>query len=459
MLKKHENLNILFYALPLIVVFTIVLLAHYPGILVSDSMVQWHQAQTGIYTDWHPAYTSLLIGLLCKIWNNPAFVLEIQLIIFSLIWGYSLSVIKKHYKINNKVLIIASILFALFPLNFNFAITLLKDILYSAFILLLTVSIIDLVHDKDFFTKIHKVIIMFLACLFIMLFRHNGIYVILALSLILIIVYRKKLMIYLIMLGSISCYLLLTTVGFEVLDVEKGNVANKYGPVSHVVARILNEDSITLTNKEKDELSKYVDVTKLKESYDPYNMDYSINSQNIEYIKGHGSDYLKFGLSLFKKYPWQLFKHYIYLDSYLYSPIPFKGSYVIGMFTQNDLYLYEDIYPQLNENSKLPHLLPIIRNSENFIQSHGLGVVFLRPAIYMYFTIITFIIMSIKSKKYKYLLIMCPMLLNTLFLAVALPIAMVRYAYPTLLVFDLTFIIAVNQLIKKHNIIKLDNKF
>ena len=68
-IEKIKNSFIL-YSLPIMLIFTIVLLAYWPGILVSDSMVQWHQAQTGAISNWHPAYNTIYIMILTKIINN-----------------------------------------------------------------------------------------------------------------------------------------------------------------------------------------------------------------------------------------------------------------------------------------------------------------------------------------------------------------------------------------------------
>ena len=38
--------NFVLYSIPLVIVFTVMLLAFYPGILSPDAMVQWNQVQT-----------------------------------------------------------------------------------------------------------------------------------------------------------------------------------------------------------------------------------------------------------------------------------------------------------------------------------------------------------------------------------------------------------------------------
>ena len=96
---KTKNFDILFYALPIFIIFTIVLLAYWPGILVSDSMVQWHQTQIASFNNWHPAYNTIYIFVLTKICNNPGFVLFIQCLILSLCVSFTITRLKKYYNV------------------------------------------------------------------------------------------------------------------------------------------------------------------------------------------------------------------------------------------------------------------------------------------------------------------------------------------------------------------------
>ena len=107
--NKFKN-SFLIYAVPMIIIFSVVLLTYWPGILVSDSMVQWNQVQTGVISNWHPAYNTIYIMLLSKIINSPGFVLFVQLIIMSLCIASFLKKIEKYYNINKYYLIICSII-------------------------------------------------------------------------------------------------------------------------------------------------------------------------------------------------------------------------------------------------------------------------------------------------------------------------------------------------------------
>ena len=66
-IKKLNKNNILLYSLPLFIVFFIVLLAYYPGIMVSDGVYQWDLIKKGTIDDWHPAYNTIYIMLLTLI--------------------------------------------------------------------------------------------------------------------------------------------------------------------------------------------------------------------------------------------------------------------------------------------------------------------------------------------------------------------------------------------------------
>lgn len=446
------------YAIPILLIFVIVLLAYWPGILVSDTMYQWHQVQTGSYTTWHPVYNTLYIELLTQICNSPAFILLVQCGIMAFVVGYFMSRLNKYYSINKKYLVIVSILFALIPFNFNFAVTLLKDTMYSVFIILLTAIILDIINDKCYFKNWKNIILLLFVLLVISLFRHNGVIVTLLFFISIMIMNRKEKGIYILIALWVIVYLLLNNVVIKLFDVTEESYANRYGPISHIMARILNEDDILLNQEEISELSKYVDIEKLKSTYDQYNMDYSINSQKIDALREDGSNYMKFAIKIFLKYPMQVVEHYVYLTSFLYSPIPFENAFTVGMFPETNLWVYEEIYPELNENSKLPGLLNIIKEITIKFQSGKIGEILLRPAGYMYISILSMVIISYILKDKKLMLILLPTIFNIASLAIAIPVAMTRYIYSTILLFWFTTIWLIYVVLKKWRKYKNERK-
>lgn len=421
------------YAIPMFVVFFVVLLAYWPGILVSDSIFQWHQGQTGDITNWHPAYYTIYIMLMSKIINNPAWVLFLQLTAMSLCIGSFLSKLEKYYKVNRIYLLVCSFALSLIPLNYNSAVVLLKDSLYSALLILVASIVIDIVNQKDFFKKTSNAVRFGLACLGVTLMRHNGILVMGMLFLILCFVLKKQYRFYIAAAAVIVVYFLMTTVGFSIFSIREDNYANKYGPISHIYARILNEDKGRLSEEELEHLAEFVDVQKLEETYVPYNMDYSINCQNQEALKERGGEYLMMAVKEFFDSPWVFFRHYIFLDSYLYSPVCFENYYFVGMFYETDLWVYKETYPQWNEDSKIPELMEVLKENTIKFQEGDVAQVTMWPAWYMYATLILSIIFMFAYKNKKIILICMVSILNVISLAPAMPVAMTRYVYSTIL--------------------------
>ncbi len=421
--------NFVLYSIPLVIVFTVMLLAFYPGILSPDAMVQWNQVQTNTINNWHPAYTTIFIKLLSYIWNSPTFIIIIQDILIIIIISYTLITLEKCFNISKKWLFILSILFAINPLNFNLAVNMLKDTLFSYFLILLMAFIINIICDKKWLKKWYNILLLVITGILINLFRHNGIIITLLASIILIIVYKKEKILYLVFANWLIIYVLLTTIGFSVLNIDDASVSNKFGPISHIFAQILNNDNIKLSNEELNNLNNYVDVKQLKDTFDSYNMDYSINCQKIDYINEHKKEYLLFAFHVFKKYPKEVLIYYLKLDSFIYSPLPFKNSYVAGMFNESELYIYENTYPELKEQSKLPLVNKIIKKVTSYYQSSILKLLTMRPAIYIYLSIICVILIVKKLKIKRYYLILLPSILNAVSIAPAMPVASTRYLY------------------------------
>ena len=245
----------LLYSLPIIIVFTIVLIAHWPGILVSDALVQWNEIQTGVYDNWHPIFNTLYIAFLASIINNPGFVLIVQILWIAFSVSYFLTRFKKYYNTSNILLVIIACVFAIFPLNFNFAITLLKDILYSCFILILTGLTIDIINNDGWFKKWYNILIFVLICFAICAFRHNGIIAIVLFFITLFFVKKNsRKFILLTSIIWIVTYFSLNAIIMKLFNVEKATYANTYGPISHIFARMLNTDEVKISEEEMNEL-------------------------------------------------------------------------------------------------------------------------------------------------------------------------------------------------------------
>ena len=71
-----------------LIILAVYLMADYPGGVSVDSAVQWTQASTGLYSNWHPVFHTLLIRLVWRLLPNYAFAIAVQCGVFSLALGY-----------------------------------------------------------------------------------------------------------------------------------------------------------------------------------------------------------------------------------------------------------------------------------------------------------------------------------------------------------------------------------
>lgn len=446
--------SIYIYALPLLSVFSVYLLAYWPGLLVSDALYQWDQVQKFSFDNWHPVFNTLFIWVLTRVINSPTFVLFVQIIIFSFAFSYALTKVEKYYKANKKFLFCLAVVFALIPLNANFSVLLLKDILYSIMILIMSAQILCIINDEKWLKKKFNIFSFSFIALIISLFRHNGIIVVLF-TLICLFFFTKFKTKTLIIFGIwIVSYLFLNTVVVSLLNVTENTYMNKYGPIAHIYGDMLNNENVHFSDKELKDLSYFVDIQKLKATYQPYLMDPSINCQNLEALKTSGNEFLIMGIKKSLEYPFVTINHYVKLTSFLYSPVRFKDAYTIGMFVNSDLWVYKDTYPSLETNSKLPKLLLAIKIVGYIWNSKYLDTFTTRPALYIYFSIFMTIVICFILKSKKIFLFLLPSIFNILSLAISIPAHMTRYVYSSMLIFWIAFAIFIGVIRNNTNLHK-----
>ena len=124
------------YALPALLVWGLSLLVFWPGMLSNDSLGQWGQALSGQMGDWHPIFHTFLLSLLMKIWYSPALPALLQILALALVFARGLGLLQV-YGAPRWILWPVTLLFAVFPFNPLFSITLWKDIPYAIALLAL----------------------------------------------------------------------------------------------------------------------------------------------------------------------------------------------------------------------------------------------------------------------------------------------------------------------------------
>jgi len=456
-MNKQKIKNLLFFFIPFII-FILMLLTFYPGLMSYDSYVQWDQVQTGIINDAHPFLTTYIMFLLSKLWNNSVIVLIFQIIIFSLIWYTIVNHIKKEYKRN----IIYTIVMCLFPIMYLYSITLWKDIIYSYTLLLIAFYLFKGVEIKFDYKKTDILMLGFLIAL-ATLYRHNAIVVTVLLTIILIIIFIKKKINY----KKIVLFILTIFISYNTLNLPKKLL---YKPVvdgnnvpfstidsySLFILSTYYNNNVKFSDEELELLHNIAPEEIWISTYDPYIINTFLQSEEInkKYLVEHKSEYYKLFINKTIKNPHKLILHYLMADSMLYNPLPFGRLYVFEFGEWNPNYGFYS-----NTESKIPWLRDIMTKQVKITYGYPyiLRVLMYRPAYPLYLSIILmFILIKRKLLNKEYYIVLLPMLLNTLSL---LPINLaqdLRYVYINFLTFAFVGLIFINYYQKKNKQIKQD---
>jgi hypothetical protein len=179
------------FALPMLIAWVVFLLAFWPGMMSNDSLDQWRQVLSGQYNDHHPAFHTLTIWLVTRVYLSPAVVALAQIVALGLLSGAILAGFES-LGVPSNVLWAASLVFALSPVNGTMVNTLWKDIPYSTALLGFTFLLFRLVYSGGTWIAERKNwLILGITAGLVSLFRHNGLPVVLATFLLLLFVYHR----------------------------------------------------------------------------------------------------------------------------------------------------------------------------------------------------------------------------------------------------------------------------
>ena len=154
------------------------LAAFFPGVMTPDSIDQWQQATSGEYSNHHPFLHTLTIALIRKLWNSPAAVALVQMLLCAFGIGLSFRVLQRAGALWWSLAAYAATYFVM-PIFGIYAVTLWKDILFSLGLLLFAVVWIDarlfraLVDRSWWSAAVAGLAVAYCACL-----RHNGVVIV-----------------------------------------------------------------------------------------------------------------------------------------------------------------------------------------------------------------------------------------------------------------------------------------
>ncbi len=351
-----------------------VLLATNPGFFVYDAQEELNEVLTRSFTTHHPLLHVLLLGgtialghKLTGSWNAGIFLyIFLQMLVITAIFAYIVGYMKER-GIATKSRIIWICYYGLFPTIVMYTLCSSKDGLFSAFLLLLTVLLIQLCDDlEEFLNNKYKCIAFVVSAVLMPCFRHNGFYAYLVFVPIALVMLRKNIKRLLIALLIIPVVLYLVISSILAAALTSGETHNQEMltvPIMQM-ARVYNYQQEYMTQEEIDTIKTYIPEENLS-MYTPRVSDLVKIGFNNELYEADKSDFWKLWAELFIKHP-MTYVNAWFLTSYGYWYPPalinvYKGTTVFTFTYEDSSYFgYETELPG-ERHSLLPAIDDLYR--------------------------------------------------------------------------------------------------
>ncbi len=284
----------------------------YPGVVTWDSKWQVDQA-VGIssYSNHQPWIQTLVIKLCCflgslisdSINTGIAIYTIFQMCALALIYAYMIYYL--YQKGTRKIyLLICLAFYAIFPINAFYAITMWKDVILGALVLLFSVVLWKMEQNEE--TKIDWILFLGSGIL-ISLLRNNTFYAyIVCIPFIIFFLKKKRIQITLLCAVTILITVVVRGPIMEAYGVESPDTIESLSIPAQHIARVIT-DGGELTEEQEELLEKVIEIDKIPETYSAWISDpiktLVREKGNQDYIKEHGKEYLKLWIELGIKYP------------------------------------------------------------------------------------------------------------------------------------------------------------
>lgn len=442
-LNIFNKYPMLITSIVLVLSWLVYFIAYYPGIINKDAEFQILQSlnipnkysnyvvlldNNVLLTNHHPVVHSLMLGYLVKLgiklfnsFNIGLFfstVIQSSFLIFTL--GYTIKFLKE-LKIGVKYRFITLLIYAFVPIFPFYSITLVKDVIFTCFIILYSISIYKLVNNTKL--NIKNSLLFILLLILTMLFRNNGFHVIILSLPFLLFVRKDKIKILLLVLFVLTFNYSYNNIILPKFKITQGSVREKYSIPFQQTARYVKYYSDEVTSEEKESIDKILGYDTLSSRYNPEIADPVKNEFNRYSTKEDLNNYFNTWKNQFLKHPIIYFEATIN-NTYGYY-YPFKKSWYVYNNFLSDINNYGFDY-HFNNLKPLRKVLKIYGN--NYINIPLLGlIVNIGFNTYIYMFMLFYLIYK---KNYKSLFYYLPCIVIFM-VCIASPVnTYFRYAMP-----------------------------
>ena len=434
------------YAAVILLCYLPIFLVFFPGLVSNDSAVQIKQAiGEDAWSNWHPVLHTLFVAIPVNIGRavfgdltaGIALSTIMQMVILSMIYGYVV-----HWVINltHKPWIGYVLLgfFALCPIVSGYAVTMWKDVLFSAVFLLLFVKIVDLILIKNRHETIRAIDLWSILLLTILagLLRNGGVLVVMGIMIGLIIYYKQSWKTIILCFGGIVGLILMVQGPiFRAFNIAKSPMMESLSVPAQQIGYVVNNYELEV--EDKDILSKYANIQCLSEKYETMNADPAKNCFNYHAVEDDKMGFLLLWGKMLPKY----LKGYIW--SYLLQMNAYwdteTESWVLELEHSHDPVWLKAEYVDMSLlgdgiKDTVTRFFGWFIHSIWFSYLGSVGILFWG----VYFAVVVFLYM----KQYHFLVPMSGLVVYMISLLVASPVSWIfRYVFSLLLIMPVLLIL------------------
>ncbi|MFN0060494.1 MAG: hypothetical protein ACKVX7_18710 [Planctomycetota bacterium] len=418
------------FMLPCAIVWTVCLLAYWPALMSSDSIDQWEQVLQGRFYDDHPALSTILLWVASRVAQTPAVAGVMQIAALSVLTGWGLW---RFVAAGGPrwVAWLTCLLIALSPVNAPLAVTLWKDVLFSAAMAWLSILVLGAICDEQ--RRAKTFVAIGIAAALLTALRHNGIVPAVATLALLGIALRKELR-----LPLIAIAVFVVTLGgikgglYRAFDVQPTRIQGWiYLPIHEIGAHVAAGTQIL--EHERPILRAIRDADNWP--YDPYYVNPLLFDGHFSYDRAqqHGREALALAARLAWRAPGVSLHRALSVSSLVWRLTTPPGSVywtVLGARSGGQI---SAVYLPNRLGIEPAPLLPAARqriaDAISASMAPSIAWLFWRPALYLYLLIFATWVAAARLGDRRVWVAAVPALANSLLIALMTPAQDFRYQY------------------------------
>jgi hypothetical protein len=399
------------YALPCVAVWSLYLLAFWPGLMSPDSLFQWEQMTRWEFVNSHPVFHTLLNWLITRVWLSPAAVALVQIMALAVVFGLVLCELRA-WGVPRWARVATTAAFSLAPPNALMAITLWKDVPFSIALLGVFLWLLRALRTQGAAVTGRGTVWLALLLALLLLLRHNGLptVALLAPALFLAVPRGRRRWVGASMATAGVVALLVNGPLYRALGVQPAPAWFALQLQIHQAGAVLSRT----TDVPPATMAVLMQVQPLEDwrRYSCYTGDGVVykGSLNRDFFETNSGEFLRAWGELVLEFPVVMLRHQRCVSSLVWQvPQPadgFLATYQAGGIPENPL--------GLRSASRVPKLKATLERLLEYAHKPHLIWLVWRPALYLYLALACIAVLAWRWRSPRLLLLAAPALANSL---------------------------------------------